>query len=104
MSIALKDRAIKFDYFSEEVRSDPELKKLAAMLTVTAPAEIDNLYPKLRPARVSVTTARGTFTRQVDEALGSRLVPLDDGGLLDKFYDLVSPILGASTASPLMES
>src|SRR5712691_5058264 len=50
MSLALKYRAIKLDYFSEAVRSDPELKTLAAKLTVTAPAEIDKLYPKLRPA------------------------------------------------------
>src|SRR3954452_8509257 len=84
MSVALKYRAIKFDYFGEAVRSDPDLKQLAAKLTVTAPAEIDRLYPKLRPARVTVTTARGKFTRQVDEALGSRLVPLDDGGLFEK--------------------
>src|SRR6266853_2300476 len=41
MSIALKYRAIKLDYFSEAVRSDPELKTLAAKLTVTAPAEIE---------------------------------------------------------------
>jgi 2-methylcitrate dehydratase PrpD len=104
MSIALKYRAIKLDYFSEAVRSDPELKTLAAKLTVTAPAEIDKLYPKLRPARVTVTTARGKFTRQVDDALGSRLVPLDDNGLMEKFYELVSPILGAATANRLSES
>ena len=28
-----------------------------------------------------MTTARGSFTRQADEALGSRQVPLDDAGL-----------------------
>jgi 2-methylcitrate dehydratase PrpD len=104
MSIALKYRAIKFEYFGEAVRSDPELKTLAAKLTVTAPAEIDRLYPKLRPARVTVTTTHGKFTRQVDEALGSRLVPLDDRGLLEKFHDLVSPVLGASTTRSLSDS
>jgi 2-methylcitrate dehydratase PrpD len=104
MSLALKYRAIKLDYFSEAVRSDPELKTLAAKLTVTAPTEIDKLYPKLRPARVTVTTARGKFTRQVDDALGSRLVPLNDNGLMEKFYELVSPILGAATANRLSES
>jgi len=104
MSLALKYRAIKFDYFSDEARRDPELKKLAAKLVVSAPPEIDKLYPKLRPARVTVTTARGKFVRQVDEALGSRLVPLDDNGLFEKFLDLVSPVLGASTANRLSET
>ena len=104
MSIALKYRAIKLEHFVEAVRRDPELRTLAAKLTVTAPSEIDRLYPKLRPARVTVTTARGKFTRQVDDALGSRLVPLDDRGLLEKFFELVSPILGAATANGLSES
>ena len=54
--------------------------------------------PKLRPARVTVTTARGKFTRQADEALGSRLVPLDDDGLKAKFRELVEPVHGAATA------
>ncbi len=51
-----------------------------ASLTVTAPPEIDGLYPKLRPARVTITTPKGRFVRQADEASGSRMVPLDDEG------------------------
>jgi hypothetical protein len=57
----------------------------------------------LRPARVTVTTARGAFTRQADEALGSRIVPLDDAGLKAKFLDLVGPVLGAPRAKALAE-
>ena len=34
-----------------------------------------------------MTTPRGKFVRQADEALGSRLVPLDDAGLEQKFID-----------------
>jgi hypothetical protein len=55
----------------------------------------------LRPARVTLTTARGSFTRQADEALGSRLVPLDDAGLRAKFNGLAEPILGADGAAQL---
>jgi hypothetical protein len=50
---------------------------------------------------VTVTTARGTFTRQADEALGSRLVPLDDQGLQAKFHALVEPVLGAAGTAQL---
>src|SRR5262249_28186455 len=53
--------------------------------------------------RVTVTTARGSFTRQADEALGSRIVPLDDAGLTAKFFDLVGPVLGAARAKDLGE-
>jgi len=101
MALALKFRSIRFEHFSEPMRRDPALAALAAKLRVTAPPEIDRLYPQLRPARVTVTTARGTFTRQADEALGSRLVPLDDKGLRSKFHDLVAPVLGAAAATNL---
>jgi 2-methylcitrate dehydratase PrpD len=101
MALALKFRAIKLPHFSAQQRRDPGLAALAAKVHVTAPPEIDRLYPKLRPARVTLTTARGTFTRQADEALGSRLVPLDDQGLQAKFDALVEPVLGAPATAAL---
>jgi 2-methylcitrate dehydratase PrpD len=103
MGLALRFRGVKFEHFSEEMRRDPAFAAIARKLTVTAPPEIDRLYPQLRPARVTVTTARGTFTRQADEALGSRIVPLDDAGLKAKFSDLVGPVLGAPRATELLE-
>jgi 2-methylcitrate dehydratase PrpD len=101
IALALKFRAITLAHFSADSRRDAELAALAGRLTVTAPPAIDALYPRLRPARVTVTTARGTFTRQADEALGSRLLPLDDKGLEAKFRDLVSPVLGGDRAVAL---
>ena len=101
MALALKFRSIKLAHFGDEQRRDPALAALAAKVHVTAPPDIDKLYPRLRPARVTITTARGTFTRQADEALGSRLVPLDDAGLQTKFRDLVAPVLGAAQAADL---
>jgi 2-methylcitrate dehydratase PrpD len=103
MGLALKFRAVKFEHFSEQTRRDPAFAAIARKLTVTAPADVDRLYPQLRPARVTVTTARGSFTRQADEALGSRIVPLDDAGLTAKFLDLVGPVLGAARAKELGE-
>src|SRR5438045_2432465 len=100
IGLALRHRAIKFEHFAEDVRRDPAF---ARKLTVTAPPDIDRLYPQLRPARVTVTTARGSFTRQADEALGSRIVPLDDRGLQAKFSDLVAPALGAARAQELLQ-
>ena len=85
------------------MRSDPGWAALAAKFQISAPHEIDRLYPKLRPARVTVTTARGKFVRQADEALGSRLVPLDDDGLKAKFHDLVAPVHGAERARDLAQ-
>ena len=103
MGVALKFRGIKFEHFTDAMRQDPSFATIARKLNVTAPPDIDRLYPQLRPARVTVTTARGSFTRQADEALGSRIVPLDDAGLKAKFLDLVGPVLGAAKAKELAE-
>ena len=101
MGLALKFRGIRFEHFTEEMRRDPSFKAIARKLSITAPPDVDRLYPQLRPARVTVKTARGSFTRQADEALGSRIVPLDDAGLRAKFLDLVGPVLGAARATEL---
>jgi 2-methylcitrate dehydratase PrpD len=103
IGLALKFRAIKLKHFADEVRRDPGFATIARKLTVTAPPDVDRLYPQLRPARVTVTTARGSFTRQADEALGSRIVPLDDAALEAKFLDLVGPVLGTARAKALAE-
>jgi 2-methylcitrate dehydratase PrpD len=97
----MRHRAIRIEYFDEQYRRDPQIAALAAKLRVSAPAEIDKLYPKLRPARVTVATKRGTFTRQADDALGSRLVPLSDEALTEKFLGLVGPVLGDARAQEL---
>jgi 2-methylcitrate dehydratase PrpD len=101
MALALEFGAVELAHFSEQQRRDPALAALAAKVHVTAPPEIDRLYPRLRPARVTVSTARGAYARQADEALGSRLVPLDDAGLRAKFHTLVEPVLGAAATAEL---
>jgi 2-methylcitrate dehydratase PrpD len=101
MALALKHRAIRLEHFEENVRSAPWVEKIARKVSVSAPPEMDGLYPQLRPARVMVTTSRGSFTHQVDEALGSRILPLDDAGLQAKFLGLVSPVLGQERAQEL---
>ena len=41
--------------------------------------------------------------RQADEAWGSRIVPLDDEGLIAKFLGLVGPVFGEARAKELSE-
>ena len=103
IGLALKFRSIRLEHFSDEVRRDPSFAAIAGKLDVRAPPDLDRLYPQLRPARVTVTTPRGVFTRTADEALGSRIVPLDDAGLKTKFGDLVGPVLGTGKAAELLD-
>jgi 2-methylcitrate dehydratase PrpD len=104
MALALKFRSIKVAYFEDAVRNDPGWAALAAKFDISAPPEIDRMYPKLRPARVTVTTGSGRkVARLAEEALGSRLVPLDDAGLKAKFHDLVEPVHGRAKAQELAQ-
>jgi len=101
IGLALRFRAIRLEHFGENVRRDPAFGVIARKLHVVATPEVDRLYPQLRPARVKVTTARGVFTCHADEALGSRLVPLDDASLRSKFDELVGPVLSPAHAASL---
>jgi 2-methylcitrate dehydratase PrpD len=101
IGLALRFRAVRLEHFGEEVRRDPAFGVIARTLHVMATPEVDRLYPQLRPARVKVTTTRGVFAGYADEALGSRLVPLDDAGLRLKFEELVSPVLSPARAASL---
>jgi 2-methylcitrate dehydratase PrpD len=103
IGLALRFRAIRLEHFEEKVRRDPAFGAIACMLNVLATPEVDSLYPQLRPARVKVTTPRGIFACDADEALGSRLVPLDDTGLRLKFDGLVSPVLSPARAALLRD-
>ena len=103
VGVALRFRAIRLEHFADEMRRQPAFNDIARKLRVVATPEVDRLYPQLRPARVKVTTARGVFARTADEALGSRLVPLDDAGLKAKFLALAGPVLSPARAAELCE-
>jgi 2-methylcitrate dehydratase PrpD len=103
MGLAARYRGVRLEHFEDKTRTDPAFAEFARKLTVTAPVEIDQLYPKLRPARVTVHTSQGKFVRQADEAWGSRQVPLDDAGLIEKFLGLVAPVFGDARAKDLSE-
>lgn len=101
--LAVRFRDVELQHFSEARRRDAAAHAIAARLQVTASDAVDRLYPQRRPARVSVTTARGVFRRAADEAPGSRLLPLDDAGLRRKFDGLAAPVLTAPRAQRLAE-
>ena len=103
VGLAARSRGIRFEHFDDKTRRDPAFTEFAGKLSITAPPEIDALYPKLRPARVTVHTSQGRFVRQADEAWGSRIVPLDDAGLIEKFLGLVAPQFGDAKAKALSD-
>ncbi len=103
MALGLRFGRIDLSHFKDDVRRDESIASICKRVHVSVSPELDKTYPDKRPARVTLRTANGNFTREVDEALGSSTLPLDDTGLEKKFIDLVSPVLGSVAAHRLSE-
>ena len=103
MALGLRFGRIDLSHFKDDVRRDESIPSICKRVHVSVSPELDRTYPDKRPARVTLRTAKGNFTREVDEALGSSTLPLDDTGLEKKFIDLVGPVLGSAAAHRLSE-
>lgn len=103
MALGLKYGGIELSHFERKVLDDPSVAAACSRVHVAVSHELDRTYPENRPARVTLQTRKGTFSRTVMEALGSSDLPLDDARLEKKFSELVSPILGVNRARRLIE-
>ncbi len=102
MALGLRFGRIDLAHFEDGIRADPEMAEICSRVHVRIDDDLDRTYPAQRPARVLLTTSKGSFTREAHEAIGSRDLPLDDAGLEQKFRDLVVPVLGKDAAEELL--
>lgn len=103
LALGVRFGTVDLAHFSSDVRADPSIAALCRRVRVSVAPELDRVYPDMRPARVTVRTASGAFTRAAMEALGSRVLPLDDAALGRKFLRLAGPVLGAAAAERLLD-
>lgn len=103
MALGLKFGSIELRHFDQAVRDSTAIADICRKVSVRTDPALDALYPEFRPARVTVTTVRGHFVSEAREALGSRLVPLDEAGLLSKFTTLTVPVLGPEAVERLLD-
>ena len=72
--------------FSEEKLKDPFIWDLLPKIKVVADPEIDQLFPKVKRAKVTITTADGNrYTAVTDVAKGTPEDPLSDDEIVAKF-------------------
>jgi 2-methylcitrate dehydratase PrpD len=103
MALGLRFGNIELAHFERQMLDDQSIAAICERVNVAVSPELDRTYPQNRPARVTLQTRRGTFSRTAMEAIGSSDLPLDDAGLEKKFVGLVSPILGANCAARLVD-
>jgi 2-methylcitrate dehydratase len=86
VAVAIADGNVLPESFTDAKLRDPRIWALLPKIRVVADPEIDRLFPKVKRARVSVTTTAGaTHTAQSDVAKGDPADPLSDDDLVAKF-------------------
>jgi 2-methylcitrate dehydratase PrpD len=101
---ALLYGSVRLNAFSPERITDPAIRDLMKKVTLSEDPAMTATFPKMRSARVLITLQDG---RQVEQfqphRKGDPELPLSDAELNDKFYELVSPVIGEPGAHSLLE-
>ena len=71
--------------FEEDALRDPFVWSLLDKIEVVANPEIDNLFPKIKRAIVTIKTSKGEYKKQEDFAKGQPERPLSEEELISKF-------------------
>ena len=71
--------------FEEDALQDPLVWSLLDKIKVVANPEIDNLFPKIKRAIVTIKTSKGEYKKQEDFAKGQPERPLSEKELISKF-------------------
>jgi len=104
IALALARRQVGLADFGAADRADPVILGLTQRISVSTDTECDADYPRLRAAKVTLTTSGGhRFSRYVPEPYGAASNPLSDAALAQKFTDLAAPRLGAEKAATALE-
>jgi 2-methylcitrate dehydratase len=91
--------------FEEAALSDPFVWQLLGKIEVVANPEIDGLFPKVKRAIVTITTADGqSFTRREDHAKGRSERPLSDEELIDKFRANASAVMSDKQMDSIVDT
>lgn len=88
MALGLVHRRADLDLFGDIARRDSAIADVTRRIRVSASPRMDALYPRHRPARVTLKTPAGEVTCERMEATGCQEMPLSDDLLQHKFHGL----------------
>jgi 2-methylcitrate dehydratase PrpD len=98
--MALADGDLTSAQFDSGRWRDPDIKTLMATMLCVPSAELEERFPKGRPARLSAQMKDGARHAILVEApLGDASRPMDDGQIRSKFLAQAIPILGTDRAA-----
>ena len=105
IAAAVADGNVFPDSFEESKLFDPRIRGLLKKIKVTADPQIDALFPKVKRARVTITTKEGqTYCAEVDHAKGSPQNPMTDADIENKFMANASHTLSTERCKEIIDA
>lgn len=105
IAAALADGYVLPQSFTPDKLRDPRIWALLPKIRVVADPEIDRLFPKVKRARVTITTTGGRMhTAQTDVARGDPADPLSDEELAAKFHANAAGLLGGARLDQIVDA
>ncbi|MEN5065369.1 MmgE/PrpD family protein [Achromobacter aegrifaciens] len=102
---ALVHGSVRLDAFEPQRLQDPQVRGLMQKLELRADPALTAGFPRMRAARVSITTKGGqTLEHHAPYRKGDPESPLSDAELNDKFEELAGPVLGRERAWALRDA
>ena len=105
IAAALVDGNVLPESFSDEKLKDPRIRELLQKIKVVSDPEIDELFPRIKRARVTITTTDGqSYTAQTDAAKGDPADPMSDEDIVAKFRANVRGVLSSERMDEVIEA
>jgi len=103
--VALKDGRVRLEAFDEAHLADTEVRELAERVELFVDDEAEDAFPRRRSAVVEIATRAGTTLRhRAATRKGDPENPLSDEELVDKYRELVAPVIGEGTSETLLDA
>ena len=103
VATALSHGSVRLAAFEPQRLGDPVTRKLLRKVSVSVDPELEAAFPAKRAARVAIR-ARGKREEWLQPTrVGDPDAPLSDRMLEEKYFELVTPVLGKAKASELLE-
>ncbi len=104
VAAAVADGNVLPDSFTDEKLKDPRIWDLLGKIKVVADPEIDSLFPKVKRARVAITSVSGqTYKAQVDHAKGSPQNPMTDEDIIAKFQANADGVISSDRQKQIID-
>ncbi len=103
-SVALIDGRVRLNAFDDQHLEDPEVREIIKRVELYVDAQCDKGFPKQRAAVVEMHTRDGRVLRyRAPTRKGDPDSPLSDAELVDKYRELVDPVIGKAPAENLLD-